>query len=157
MEITLSRKTVLATGIAVVVVIALLAGLLLRSAVGGPRSVVHAPEAQPLLAETVRIAEGIGTGDLYLHPESYPLSDELEKALKERLAREPNPKFLPYRGAVGTPVIALSTQDFVDTVYHLSFAQSGGVILTQVQLRFQKVNGQWTVVKMDTYARGALP
>lgn len=158
MEITLSRKTVIGIVIAAVVILAALAGLLYyrasRTAGSGVvESDLPASDSEQLLAETVRIAEGIGTGDFYLHPEAYPLSNEL----KDAFAKAPKPQLLPYRGAVGHPVILLSMKDFVDTAHHVSFSQGGQNILTQVQLRFQKINGQWTVVRLNTYARGSLP
>lgn len=159
MEITLSRKTVIGIVAAAAIVLAALAILFYyyqssRTAGSGvAESDLPASDSEQLLAETVRIAEGIGTGDFYLHPENYPLSDEL----KDAFAKAPKPPFLPYLGAVGHPVILLSTKDFVDTAHHVSFKQEGRNILTQVQLRFQKVNGRWTVVNLRTYARGELP
>jgi hypothetical protein len=158
MEITFSRKTVIGIFAAVIAVVAALAILFYSQSSRTAGSVVAesdlpASDSEQLLAETVRIAEGIGTGDFYLHPENYPLSDEL----KDAFARAPKPPFLPYLGAVGHPVILLSTKDFVDTAHHVSFKQNGRNILTQVQLRFQMVKGKWTVVNLRTYARGELP
>lgn len=155
MEITLSRKTVIGVVIAAVVA---LAGLFYyrtsrTASAGVVESGLPVSDSEQVLAETVRIAEGIGLGDFYLHPENYPLSDEL----KDAFAKAPKPPFLPYLGTVGHPVILLSTKDFVDTAHHVSFNQGGHKILTQVQLRFKKVNGKWTVVRLNTYARGGLP
>ncbi len=153
MDIQISRKLIALLVVAVVFVTGVVAAVPL---VGQGR--LSAPISDSEIVTSAReIAIAFGKGDLYQHPESYPVTERFIESVNDL----PNKATVwpEYVGLAGDVLIVLrgkdgTSQDFVDVTAHVLNKSMGGSSLTQVVLRFVKDSNSWKVDRLFSIPKG---
>ncbi len=159
MEITVSRKLVIALIAIVVLVIGavfVVPPLLGRFSAATPKTSPSSDE-RAIIAITESLATAFGKGELYRFPEQFPVTARLLESIKKIPNRA---ETLPeYVGPAGEAMVVLrgteaSGEAFGDVSTHVLNKSVGGVGLTQVIIRFVEDGGKWKADRLYSIPKG---